>query len=98
MRRRSDRNHVLYQLTIGADTYIGLTVSKGHAFLRSVKVRVQKHMSRAKKESKNWAICEALRGNEVVHYEVLEVVRGRKAAHSRERELIASLSPSLNTF
>ena len=55
-------------------------------------------MSRAKKESKDWAICEALRSDDVVQYEVLEVVRGRKAAHSRERQLIEKLSPSLNTF
>jgi hypothetical protein len=33
-----------------------------------------------------------------VQYEVIEVVRGRKAAHSRERELIAEWAPSLNTF
>jgi len=97
-RKRSDRNHVLYQLTIGEQTYIGLTVAIGQAYLRSVKVRVQKHMSRAKKESKDWAICEALRSDEVVQYEVIEVVRGRKAAHSRERELIAEWAPSLNTF
>jgi len=97
-RKRSDRNHVLYQLTIGQETYIGLTVAIGQAYLRSVKVRVQKHISRAKKESKDWAICEALRDSEVVQYEVLEVVRGRKAAHSRERELIARLEPTLNTF
>jgi len=97
-RKRSDRNHVLYQLTIGEQTYIGLTVAIGQAYLRSVKVRVQKHMSRARKESKDWAICEALRSSEVVQYEVIEVVRGRKAAHSRERELIAKLAPSLNTF
>jgi hypothetical protein len=31
-------------------------------------------------------------------YEVLEVVRGRKAAYSRERELIAEYEPSLNDF
>ena len=97
-RKRSDRNHVLYQLTIGEDTYIGLTVAQGQAFLRSVKVRVQKHMSRARKESKDWAICEALRSDDVVQYEVIEVVRGRKAAHSREREYIKEWAPSLNTF
>ena len=97
-RKRSDRNHVLYQLTIGDQTYIGLTVAIGQAYLRSVKVRVQKHLSRAKQEGKDWAICEALRSDEVVQYEVLEVVRGRKAAHSRERELIAERAPSLNTF
>lgn len=97
-KKRSDRNHVLYQLTIGEQTYIGLTVAQGQAYLRSVKLRVQKHLSRAKKETKDWAICEALRGDEVIQYEVLEVVRGRKAAHSRERQLIAERAPELNTF
>ena len=97
-KKRSDRNHVLYQLTIGEQTYIGLTAAIGQAYLRSVKVRVQKHISRAKKESKDWAICEALRSDEVVQYEVIEVVRGRKAAHSREREYIKEWAPSLNTF
>ena len=97
---RSDRNYVLYGLTLmdTGDTYVGVTVADGSALVRAVKVRVQKHMSRARKESKDWAICEALRSDDVVQYEVLEVVRGRKAAHSRERSLIASLSPSLNTF
>jgi hypothetical protein len=31
-------------------------------------------------------------------YHVVEVVRGRKPAHQRERELIAELAPTLNTF
>jgi len=31
-------------------------------------------------------------------YEVLEVIRGRKPAHQRERQLIAEFEPSLNTF
>jgi hypothetical protein len=99
---RSDRNHVLYQVTCvdTGDTYIGLTVAKGSAYLRSVKVRVQKHFSRAKQEDKQWAFCEAIRSNPDAQwtYEVLEVVRGRKPAHQRERELITELSPSLNTF
>jgi hypothetical protein len=100
-RKRSDRNHVIYAVTADTgDTYIGLTVAQGQAFLRSVKVRVQKHLSRAKQEDKNWNFCSFLRENPEVQlrYEVLEVVRGRKAAHSRERELIEALSPSLNTF
>jgi hypothetical protein len=97
-RKRSDRNYVLYRLYIDNQEYIGLTVSVGRAFLRSVKVRVQKHMSRANVENKNWTVCEALRNAEVVEYEVLEVIRGRKAAYSRERELIAEYQPSLNDF
>jgi hypothetical protein len=39
-----------------------------------------------------------LRGAEVVEYEVLEVIRGRKPAHQRERVLIKELEPTLNEF
>ena len=98
MKKRCDRNHVIYRVLIGDQSYIGLTVSNGRAFTKAVKLRVQKHISRAFKEDKEWAMCEAIRSAEVVEYEVLEVIRGRKPAHQRERELIAELSPSLNTF
>lgn len=97
-KKRNDRNYVLYRLYVDGAEYIGLTVSVGRAFLRSVKVRVQKHISRAIVEDKNWSLCNALRNAESVEYEVLEVIRGRKAAYSRERELIAEYSPELNTF
>lgn len=99
-KKRCDRNHVLYRLSIGDESYIGLTVAQGQAYLRSVKVRVQKHLSRAKQEQKQWNLYAFLRENEeaTVHYEVLEVVRGRKPAHQRERELIAEYAPTLNTF
>jgi hypothetical protein len=97
-KKRNDRNYVLYRLYVDGAEYIGLTVSIGRAFLKSVKIRVQKHMSRALVEDKNWTLCNALRSAEVVEYEVLEVIRGRKAAYSRERELIAEYSPELNDF
>jgi Uri superfamily endonuclease len=97
-KKRNDRNYILYQLTVDDQTYIGLTVAVGRAFLRSVKVRVQKHLSRAKVENKDWSICAALQNAEVIQYEVLEVVRGRKNAYARERELIAECQPELNTF
>ena len=101
-KKRNDRNYVLYQIVWpdSGDSYIGLTVATGRAFLRSVKVRVQKHLSRAKCESKNWELFKFIRQNPEVEldYEVLEVVRGRKPAYQRERELISELQPSLNTF
>jgi len=99
-KKRSDRNYVLYQLTADNETYIGLTVSQGQAFLRSVKVRVQKHLSRAKRENKEWSLYSFLRENPetTIQYEVIEVVRGRKPAYQRERELIAEYEPTLNTF
>jgi len=100
-KKRSDRNHVIYRMEMETgESYIGLTVAQGQAFLRSVKVRVQKHLSRAKREQKDWNLYSFLRENEDVSitYEVLEVVRGRKPAHQRERELIAEYQPELNTF
>lgn len=97
-KKRSDRNFVLYQLNVDGQTYIGLTVAIGRAFLRSVKVRVQKHRSRALIENKDWSLCRAIQNAEVIEYSVIEVVRGRKNAYQRERELIAEYSPELNTF
>lgn len=98
MKKRCDRNHVIYRMIIGSQTYIGLTVVNGRAVTKAVKLRVQKHISRAMVEDKDWSICDAIRSADVVQYEVLEVVRGRKPAHQRERELIAEYEPSLNTF
>ena len=101
-KKRSDRNHVIYQVVCQdtGDVYIGLTVATGRAFLRAVKVRWQKHVSRAIREDKEWTMCQFLRDNTdaTYTYQVLEVVRGRKPAHQRERELIAEIGPSLNTF
>ena len=101
-KKRSDRNHVLYRVvcTDTGDSYIGLTVAQGQAFVRSVKIRWQKHVSRAVRENKAWTMCQFLRANAEAEfrYEVLEIVRGRKPAHQRERELITELEPTLNTF
>mgnify|MGYP003346686672 CR=1 FL=1 len=97
-KKRNDRNYVLYRVSGHGEDYIGLTVAIGRAFAKSVKVRVQKHISRARREDKDWSFCRFLRDAETVEYEVLEVVRGRKAAYARERELIALYEPSLNDF
>ena len=101
-KKRSDRNYVLYQVICEdtGDSYIGLTVSQGRAFLRSVKVRWQTHVSRALREDKPWYFCEFLRSmpDAEYTYRVVEVIRGRKNAYQRERELIREVSPTLNTF
>jgi len=100
-KKRSDRNYVLYNISCETtgDSYIGLTVATGRAFLRSVKVRVQKHLSRARRENKDWNLYAFLKENEeVLQYEVIEVIRGRKNAYQREREIIAEMNPTLNTF
>lgn len=97
-KKRSDRNYVLYRVTADGAEYIGLTVALGRAYLKSVKIRVQKHMSRANVENKDWKLCNALRWSDSVEYEIVEIIRGRKPAYQRERELIKKFRPELNTF
>jgi len=43
-------------------------------------------------------LCKTLRevGPENMKCEVLEVIRGKKAVHERERQLISELAPELN--
>ena len=98
MRKRCDRNHVIYQVLVDGQSYIGLTVANGRAYAKAVQLRVQKQISRAMVEDKSWPMCEAIRVAETIEYEVLEVVRGRKPAHQREREYIRELEPSLNEY
>lgn len=101
-KKRNDRNYILYRVWVGDETYVGLTVAQGRAFWKSIKIRVNKHISRALRESKDWTMCNAIReaydsGTEI-SYEMLDVVRGRKNAYALERNLIKTLKPTLNDF
>jgi hypothetical protein len=99
-KKRTDRNHIVYELTIGADTYIGVTAKTESTELKSVRTRLAKHWYRAQKETKDWLLCSALRGlesREQVGYRVVEVIRGKADAHKREVELRRLLKPTLNT-
>lgn len=102
-KRRSDRNQVIYFIedVVTHDIYIGLTALcfKGNV-RKTLTRRMQKHMQRALAENKDWGLSRALRdsGPERFVFGVVEIVRGKKAAHSRETELINSLQPNLNTF
>lgn len=101
-KKRSDRNFVLYfvQCEDTGDQYIGLTSAQGRAYLKSVAMRWRKHVNRALNDGKDWKFCDFIRKNPDYSYVygVIEVVRGRKSAYSRERELINEINPSLNTF
>ena len=102
-KRRSDRNQVIYYIqdVVTHDTYIGLTALCFAGNVRKTLTRrMQKHMQRALAENKDWGLSRALRerGAERFVFGVVEVVRGKKAAHSRETELINIMQPSLNTF
>lgn len=100
-KRRQDRNHAIYCITnkVTGEQYVGIAVISTTA-KQALKVRIRKHIQRAKTETKSWSLCESIRtyGNEAFEYGLLEVVRGRKPAHARERELIGQHNPALNTF
>jgi predicted GIY-YIG superfamily endonuclease len=98
---RSDRNHAIYVITnnVTGDFYVGVTVCSG-SMNKALKVRFQKHVRRALTENKDWALCASIRefGPEVFTYELIEKIRGKAEAHTRERELTRELQPALNTL
>jgi hypothetical protein len=98
--KRSDRNHIIYELVIAGENYIGVTAKTESTVLKSVRARAAKHFYRAKTEAKNWLLCEALRGlesKEQIEIRVHEIVRGKALAHRREVEIRRAVQPTLNT-
>ena len=98
--KRSDRNHIIYELRVAEGNYIGVTAKTESTVLKSVRARAAKHYYRAKKEAKDWALCSALRklsDKSEIEIIVHEIVRGKAAAHKREVELRRALRPTLNT-
>lgn len=98
-KRRNDRNHVIYQITApNGDRYIGITFVRGRAFKRSAKIRWEAHVRNALDYGRDNLLSIAIREHGVENFkrEILEVVRGKKATHARERELIAMMQPELN--
>jgi hypothetical protein len=99
-KKRTDRNHIIYELRVNGENYIGVTAKTETTINKSVLARAAKHFYRAKTEGKQWLLCQALRSlNSKDEIEVLvhEVVRGKAAAHRREVELRRQLQPILNT-
>jgi hypothetical protein len=99
-KKRTDRNHIIYELRINGANYIGVTAKTESTINKSVLARAAKHYYRAKTESKNWLLCAALRElTDKSQIEVLvhEVIRGKAEAHKREVELRREINPTLNT-
>ena len=99
-KKRTDRNHIIYELVVNGLNYIGVTAKTESTVNKSVLARAAKHFYRAKKEDKNWLLCAELRKladkSEIEVY-VHEVIRGKAAAHKREVELRRQIKPVLNT-
>ena len=99
-KKRSDRTHIIYQITVGRKLYIGVTAKTQSTVLKSVRSRIAKHFYRAQTEGLNWLLCNELRKldcKEDIKFEILATLRGKAAAHTYERELIRTLRPKLNT-
>jgi len=99
-KRRSDRNHIIYELRVNGLNYIGVTAKTETTINKSVLARAAKHFYRAKTETKNWLLCQELRklaNKNEIEVLVHEVVRGKAEAHRREVELRRALRPALNT-
>jgi hypothetical protein len=98
--KRSDRNHIVYELRVPQGNYIGVTAKTESTVLKSVRARAAKHYYRAKTETKNWLLCSALRelaSKDDIEIVIHEIVRGKAAAHKREVELRRAIAPTLNT-
>lgn len=98
-KKRSDRNHIVYSISVLDKVYIGVTSVNNGNPQKSLKRRWQKHVQRALSEERNWKLCKAIRrhGSEKFEVKIIVVIRGKSAAHNTERELIRKLKPKLNT-
>lgn len=99
-KKRSDRNHIIYELRVNGLNYIGVTAKTETTVLKSVRARAAKHFYRAKTETKNWLLCAELRklaNKDEIEIIVHEIVRGKAEAHKREVEIRRAVRPALNT-
>ena len=99
-KKRADRNHIIYELRVNGQNYIGVTAKTESTVLKSVRARAAKHFYRAKKEAKDWLLCHALRSlhsKDEIEIMIHEIVRGKAEAHRREVEIRRAVRPVLNT-
>jgi len=100
MAKRRDRNHLIYLITCSetGDTYIGLTVVRKKAVMKSAERRWKDHIYQAFVEGRDFPLHRLIRdvGADSFHHKVLHVVRGKSEAHKVELMIIRQRRPSLN--
>lgn len=91
----------MYEIVVRGESYIGVTAKTASTTRKSLWDRMSKHWYRRNEAGKNhWRLYQVLQTlderSEAVIRE-LAVIRGKKPAHTYERELIRNLKPGLNT-
>ena len=100
-KKRTDRTHIVYEILVHDERYIGVTARTASTVRKSLWDRMSKHWYRRNEQGKNhWRLYQVLQTlderSEAVIRE-LAVIRGKSAAHTYERELIRNMKPTLNT-
>jgi hypothetical protein len=100
-RTRSDRRHVVYRLVHPptGGSYIGITAVIDRSPDRSVRKRWTQHLWHARSAGREGPLADLIRsrGDDPWLVQVVEVVKGKAAAHAVELQLIRDESPTLNT-
>ena len=102
---RKDSKHLIYEIenTLTGASYIGVTSLSQFYHTKSVRYaanrRFQKHMSRAKCESKDWALYKDMKkyGPDVYDVYVKDVLRGKAEAHKLETFYLQNFVYELNS-
>ena len=99
-RPRADRTHVIYQLRINGQRYIGITFLRKQSLKKTMRTRIKQHWYNANVLQYGWHLSNAIRELdciEDIEYEVLAKVKGKVEAHNVERKYIRIRRPQLNT-
>lgn len=101
-RTRSDRRHVVYRVTHPATggSYIGITAVIDRSPDRSVRKRWTQHLWHARVGGREGPLADLIRASApdaAWTVQVVDVVKGKAAAHALEMQLIRDEAPRLNT-
>jgi len=102
---RKDSKHLIYEIenTLTGASYIGVTSLSQFYHTKSVRYaanrRFQKHMSKARTGECTWKLHTDMRkyGADVYNVWIIDVVKGKKLAHTIETELLQSNVYKLNS-